>query len=530
MTRTKKYSFFMLIWLILNFLFIFNFNRGIQNTNILVLNTDVVDTQQTINNSSINSASNGFPDPKQYFPFGTNIVWGWIDDLADRQGIDNITWCTNALDDMQSHDINAIHFNNLWYDTDKVINLELFHDLAEERGIKLYPQAGSPAYYFPSWLGTKELRDQAWIDWDVPGSYGTLLPSYNESETILVWGLCEEIIPAQVPELVNWTELVAGLDQNHPGVVLYNNIDSVEDACSIIKPEIVPVDFYPFFANSEYGPNTTTTQLAWFESKINRSYYFAHDGPGSPVWLVAQGFREYSNASSKWIWRYPTVDEMHWEAWVSLINGAKGIFYWTYTSKVSDNSIDGLVDRNGNATEIWDEVPEVWDELEPLTGIIVDINRSENTIVDSSGEGIRARTFQRSTGSDRYVMIVNTNVTTNKTAEVVISTSKNIYDLTTLEQISSTDLYNTEFKPGRGNIYLIGFENDFEWYLGEYTDEGDDDDSSSSSSISYLVLATGSGKGKEIVGHYNINQTYMILSFVALFVILRIKPLLQNQK
>ena len=131
-------------------------------------------------------------------------------------------------------------------------------------------------------------------------------------------------------------------------------------------------------------------------------------------------------------------------------------------------TVYGLVDRDGNPTEIWEAVGNIWFELEPLTKIIVDIDESGSPLVGSSGEGIRVRTFQRETGADRYVIVVNTDAVNSKTTEVTLTTSANIYDLTTLKRVTPDQLFNHVLLPGGGNIYLVGSESDFDYYLDNY--------------------------------------------------------------
>lgn len=185
-----------------------------------------------------------------------------------------------------------------------------------------------------------------------------------------------------------------------------------------------------------------------------------------------QGFAAYRADQGIWVWRYPTPNEMRLQAWVAIVNGAKGINYWVYNGHPEDRpreTIYGLVDRDGNPTPAWDAIGDLWFELEPLTKIIVDIDESSSSIVSSSGEEVRARTSQRSTGTDRYVIVANTDAVNSRQTEVTLTTSDDIYDLSTLQQITSDQLFNHVLLPGGGNIYLVGNESAFDYYLDNYT-------------------------------------------------------------
>ena len=67
-----------------------------------------------------------------------------------------------------------------------------------------------------------------------------------------------------------------------------------------------------------------------------------------------------------------------------------------------------------------------------------------------------------------YVIIVNTDVVSSQTAGVTPTSSANIYDLTALQQVTPEQLFNHVLPAGGGNIYLVGDESDFEYYLDNY--------------------------------------------------------------
>jgi len=412
------------------------------------------------------------PQAEEYFPFGININWGHITaGLAERQGLTEEQWIEVALDDIQAHHINTIHFNNLVYDP----YLDIFVSLAEPRGIRIYPLSGGSPHIYPTWIEPIEERQRI-VEEEMKPYYANLINRYRDSSVILAWGLQEEIPPENVPELEELTRYIDSLDPYHPAVVMYNNVASVEAAKDIIKPRIIPFDIYPFFSDPVDGPTTPSESLYYYENTLHQSYEIARGGDEAPLWVLAQGMAAYNGPKGKWSYRYPTYNEIRWQAWVAIVNGAKGILYWSYTSSPYDNpggeTIYGLVDRDGNPTEIWDAVGDLWSELEPLTKIVVDIDESDSSIISGVGEGIRARTFQRETGTDRYIIVVNSDAANSKASGVTLDSIQNIYDLTTLARVSPEQLANQMLLPGGGNIYLVGSENDFDYYVDNYSLSG----------------------------------------------------------
>lgn len=369
------------------------------------------------------------------------------------------------MDEMSRMHINTLHFNNLPDPRAPESALAIFANLARDRGIRLIPQfqiqESYPLYFNET--SSLPLAQQA---------YNSAVQPYLTDPAILAWSVIEEVHSnggyiERIRDLVHYIDEIPG--HAHPGFVLWGSpyftryqpfsedgIKTVQPGR--IRPGIVGYDCYPFFKHWTWSESRT----CW-EDSINSVYNWSTPF-GSPVWVLGQGI---GNTSS---WRFPTETEMFWQAWLAIVNGAKGIMYWTFASS---SSINGFVSTSGQLRPHWQVMDDVWNDIAPFEKIIVDIDKSPTSIVTGTGTDIRAGTFQRVNGSERYLIVVNSHVNNSLPTGVSLSSGGNIYDLRTLDPtpITPIQLANVQLAPGRGNMYLVGTEDDFQYYIDNFVRE-----------------------------------------------------------
>jgi len=178
------------------------------------------------------------------------------------------------------------------------------------------------------------------------------------------------------------------------------------------------------------------------------------------VWVLGQGFEDPD-------WRFPTKNEMFWQAWVAIVHGAKGIMYFTFGSKANRN---GFVSTDGKRRPHWKVIDNVWRNIAPFEKIIVEIEKLPTSIGISDNPDIRTNTFQREPDTEKYLIVVNSHVDITLPTGVSLASGDNIYDLRTLKPtpIKPSQLAKAKLKPGRGNMYLIGTEEQFNNYIVNY--------------------------------------------------------------
>lgn len=121
-------------------------------------------------------------------------------------------------------------------------------------------------------------------------------------------------------------------DGSNPNYTYQNYVD---DFVSIIKPDVLVYDYYPFRTDG-------TTDARYIQNlMIIRNKALAE---GLPYWAWAQGFGLGTS-------REPSESDNRYNVYTHLTAGYTGIIYWTYDYYAGTG--DGLIDINGNPTPLY---------------------------------------------------------------------------------------------------------------------------------------------------------------------------------
>jgi hypothetical protein len=188
------------------------------------------------------------------------------------------------------------------YITDPVI-LQKYIDTAEKTGIKLL--------MYPS-----DKADKGVIDLEKAKLF---IEKNRNAKSVLAWFVADEPelndgTPSQI-EGIN--SFIKRIDPNHPTAVVIHRTDrfkEYKDASDILMTDRYPVPSRPLSHIAE------TTEWA-----------VKQKGDSGPVWAVLQAFGYQNQKLKGWGAREPTYDEMRAMTFLSIIHGAKAIFYFTFT-------------------------------------------------------------------------------------------------------------------------------------------------------------------------------------------------------
>lgn len=451
---------------------------------------------------------------ENHFVFGTCINWGHVEDhpvrgpgMKNLMGMTTDEWIEWALNELNSKHINTLFIfnfpNPLTKDSkgDTIVNssseFSTFTNLANDRGIRLIPK-------FQEELLCKPVNLMKYNQ--LITKYDALISSsYVSNDSILAWCVAEEINKNDItnsPGILDYIQkLVEYIDSNnaHPGFVVWGPPDgnqykyqpsetnpfpssesTTEEGIKIVQPNrsrsyysigdtpgIICFDCYPFFTKG--NKSTTGGSLYYLENNIKQIYDWSVPYQ-SPIWVIGQAY------SLSYL-RYPTINELYWQAWLAILYGAKGILYFTFTScngvedqtGIKFETYTGFVSPQGLLKNNWHALADIWHNISPFKRIIMDIHPT-TVSGPKSGPFIKSRWFQRNATSEKYLIVVNTDVVHSLPTGVQISiaTGEWIYDLRAGVHITPHHLEHMYLKPGRGNIYMIGTDTEFEYYLLNY--------------------------------------------------------------
>lgn len=193
---------------------------------------------------------------------------------------------------------NTIHT----YLTDPVV-LQKYIDVAEKTGVKLL-------------LYPADRADKGNIDREKVRQF---IEKHRDAKSVLTWFVADE------PELNNGSPeqikevhaFIKKLDPERETSIVIHRSDrygQYKDASDILMIDRYPVPKLPLNHIAE------TTRWAVMQK-----------GTSGPVWAVVQAFGYQNEQLKGWGQLEPTYDEMRAMTFLSIIYGAKGIFYFTFT-------------------------------------------------------------------------------------------------------------------------------------------------------------------------------------------------------
>lgn len=121
-------------------------------------------------------------------------------------------------------------------------------------------------------------------------------------------------------------------DGSHPNYTYQNYLD---DFVSIIKPDVLVYDYYPFRTDGSTDARYTQNLMMIRNKAL---------ADGLPYWGWMQGFG-LSNS------RRPSESDNRYNVYTHLTAGYTGLIYWTYDYYAGTG--DGLIDINGNPTPLY---------------------------------------------------------------------------------------------------------------------------------------------------------------------------------
>jgi|WetSurMetagenome_2_1015567.scaffolds.fasta_scaffold143696_1 hypothetical protein len=241
------------------------------------------------------------------------------------------------------------------YITDPVI-LQKYIETAEKTGIRLL--------IYPS-----DRAEQGVIDLEKAKRF---IEKNRNAKPILAWYIADEPelnsgSPSQIGEI---NSFIKKLDRNHPTAIVIHRTDRFKEYRD--ASDILLIDRYPV-------PGRPLSHVA-----EAANWAVIQKGAAGPVWAVLQAFGYQNEQLKGWGLREPTYDEMRAMTYLSIIHGAKGIFYYTFT---------GSQYRILQSPEHWNDLKKIAAELNrlyplfllPNAGLKIDIEIAEGPHKDEWG-------------------------------------------------------------------------------------------------------------------------------------------------
>ncbi|QTH42525.1 hypothetical protein J4772_34560 [Cohnella sp. LGH] len=283
---------------------------------------------------------------------------------------------------------------------------------------------------------------------------GRLINPYTNSNALYGYYLRDE--PENDAKLADnlkdMKRMLETLDPSRPVLMTYVGVDRVEMHYNEQKPQAMNIDPYGVTEGSGLGDFRNIYHLPGFSYE---SYMdFASLQPRkdiadpAPLWTILQ---THNNAG--WL-RDPTAAEIRAMTYEAIGHGSKGFTYFMYQTEVD---WEGLVDANYQRRADYYTVQALFSEIETLKPTIRNMRRTAN-VAAASGGGNAAyasadvTTHVDSQTGDKYLVVVNHDVTQPATMTLTIDRSQLGMDITAVQNV--LDNANVAFATS-GSSYTI---------------------------------------------------------------------------
>ena len=168
----------------------------------------------------------------------------------------------------------------------------------------------------------------------------SVLKNWGDAPKCIAWGLGDESDPSD-PDVQRWAKVWKTYFPNEPttAVAMWNQVEDGKN----LNYTALTADVYPFFV-SPYGYNGFGIEDGSDASLRNVTMNTVDSPTPTRPWMMVQGYQEVISGPTKFDqqgnlvylpggaahWGMPTPTQSSWQAWRSLANGAKGIFYFLY--------------------------------------------------------------------------------------------------------------------------------------------------------------------------------------------------------
>ncbi|MCC6485812.1 MAG: hypothetical protein IT209_13315 [Armatimonadetes bacterium] len=177
---------------------------------------------------------------------------------------------------------------------------------------------------------------------------------------------------------------------------------------------VLAFDFYPIGVHT---PLNSREPMVAFDQACRQAASHTQNR-GATLWAVLQ------THAITGIHRFPTPTEIRCMTYLSVANGARGVFWFLYQTETWDSAsgsvMSGLVDKNYRGDERWTEIGRLTRRLERLSPTLLQLKAAPGYLTcDSNG---RATVWMY--GGDAYVVAVNTDPARAQTLNIALDCSR----------------------------------------------------------------------------------------------------------
>ena len=405
----------------------------------------------------------------EFFPYGVYVIGynpdGTVTDVRDTDSV--LASMTRTCSDLAAHNMNCVWANNLSWDL-----LPLWLEAGAKHDIRVIPQGGGPGFLRPEMYANKEAMAK-----HAEPLYEKLAEAHKDDPVLLAWSVTEEAAAVEwfYEGVADLTAKMAKWDPQHPMISIDNRATSAWLNATIVKPKVLCHDVYPFFGDGLNGPYRLMGSQNLFRRNCRLFQEAAHQA-GGRFWMMGQGMCEdmyVDGIKAHPLYRYPSPEEIRWQVWSAIQEGAKGFFFYIYESRAmyENGPVDrGLRDIDGSETEQFRMAAEVGSQIEFLMPLLLklDVAKPHETAVYWDNGPVTGRTHMDRVTGRRFIIAVNNDCRDIRPINIelgywprYIKPDEKVFDLRSRRAFDYQTLKVTTLLPGDGTVFLVGTEDDW---------------------------------------------------------------------
>jgi hypothetical protein len=263
---------------------------------------------------------------------------------------------------------------------------------------------------------------------------------------------------------------------NHPVLSTWNDEQQMSYIDSYLHPEVLMMDSYPLEDGdaigdlSDYMPSyfTSMPDPPPFSDYINTVRQNHCESIDRPMWVVFQAFGDMETQENWGFWRQVYPKEIRLQVYLSIMQGAKGLWYFLYESEFP--YLLGMLDVSGQPTQRLTEAIAVNAEINKISDILLKLRVvNDSTAVSTSFGEVKMHVDYSSELNDKYIIAVNTDVFDTSVITLSVKKSavdyavKSVLNISDTKELSFTENGSTidftvQLEPGSGALIKLSDE------------------------------------------------------------------------
>jgi len=274
----------------------------------------------------------------------------------------------------------------------------------------------------------------------------------KNSPAVLGYYLYDEPLPGWIDfeVLQNAKNILANITSDSPRPILscWNDEMHMSYIDSYLNLDVLMMDAYPFEDGdvigdvSEYMPSYFATVNMPYSDYLNLVRTNHCDSQNRPMWVVLQAFGDLETPENGGYWRQVYPKEIRLQVYLSIMQGAKGIWYFLYESEFP--YLLGMLDESGQPTQRLTEVTQINTEIQKISDVLLKLRvyNDQSVITIDQGE-VKLHYDGSSANQEKYIIAVNTDVSLVSTPTITIQ--KNVIGYPVLSVINEENNQSIAF-------------------------------------------------------------------------------------